>query len=120
MALADPQSLTIGSPVAVARVVSNPRSSTFVSADQTVSLLVEQTEPRGTRRTRVAASRSIISTSPLTDLKSSEKATATLTIVRPANGAFTEAQLIELVNSIPTLLQASTNAILKKVLAGES
>lgn len=119
MALADPQSITVGTAVTLPRTVTGETSAQYASADGTVSLLVSHQLTRGRRRTLIKASRKKVSTDPLTDVKSEIGAVINISIDRPSVG-FTEAELVELCTGAFTWNTASTNANLKKVLGLES
>jgi len=119
MALADPQSITIGSAVSLPRTVTDNTAATYTSADGTISLLVSHQVKGGRRRTLVKAGRKKVSTDALTDVKSEIGSVINISIDRP-NVGFTEAELIELVTGATTWMTASTNANLKKVLGLES
>lgn len=118
MALADPQSMTIGTAQSLPKIASEKTSSEYVTADGKHRLIVSQLETKGRSpryRTLVRVEDNIISTDPLSDLKSNEKAWINIVIDRPTAG-FTEASLINLVTGPFAWLTASTNANLKSVL----
>lgn len=119
MALADPQSITVGSAVSLPRTETGATQAKYTSADGTISLLVSHQQVKGRRRSLSKASRTKVSTNVLTDVKSEIGAVINISIDRPAVG-FTEAELIELCTGAFTWLTASTNANLKKVLGMES
>jgi hypothetical protein len=119
MALADPQSITVGSAVTLPRIVTGEKSAQYANADGTIELLVSHQVVRGRRRTLVKAGRKKVSTDPLTDVKSELGAVINISIDRPAVG-FTEAELIELCTGAFGWNTAGTNANLKKVLGLES
>lgn len=119
MALADPQSITVGSAITLPRITTGEKSAEYVSADGTVGILVSHQIVKGRRRTLVKASRKKVSTDVLTDVKSEIGAVINISIDRP-NVGFTEAELIELCTGAFTWNTASTNANLKKVLGLES
>ena len=118
MALADPQSITVGSAVSLPRTLTDKQSAEYTSADGTVSLLVSHQSVKGRRRSLVKAKRKKVTTDPLTDNKSEIGAVINISIDRP-NG-FTEAELVELCTGAFTWNTAGTNANLKKVLGFES
>lgn len=119
MALADPQTITVGSAVTLPRTVTGNTDAQYTSADGTISLLVSHQVKGGRRRTLVKGGRKKVSTDPLTDMKSEIGAVINISIDRP-NVGFTEAELIELVTGVFTWNTAGTNANLKKVLGLES
>jgi len=120
MAFADPQSVTLGSAISMPRITLDNLSGTFAPADSTSELAIRHYLPGNRKRSVVKISRKKISTSPLTDLKSEESASITITIDRPKSNAFTEAELIELATGFNTWFSAGTNANLKKLLGLES
>lgn len=119
MALADPQSVTIGSAVSLARVLTGEQNATYLSADGTKSLTVSHRITRGRRTTLVRIGSKKISTDVLTDTKSEIEAVMNITFNRP-NVGFAEAELIELATGGTTWLSAGTFANTKRVLALES
>ena len=119
MALADPQSVTIGSAISLPRTVTDKQSATYMSGDGVVNLVVNHSLPKARRRSFTRVQRKKVTTDPLTDVKSEIGAAISITIDRPAVG-FTEAELIELVTGAFGWFTAGTNANLKKVLGLES
>jgi len=119
MALADPQTMTVGSAVTLPRTVTDNTAATYTSADGAVSLLVSHQAKNGRRRSLIKGSRKKVSTDPLTDVKSEIGSVINISIDRPAVG-FTEAELLELISGVFGWGTASTNANLKKVLGLES
>lgn len=119
MALADPQSVTIGSAVIMPRVKTGEQSASYAAADGTSDLMVSHQVAKGRRRSLIKVSRRKVSTDILTDVKSEIGAVINISIDRPSVG-FTEAELIELVAGAFGWGTASTNANLKKVLGLES
>lgn len=119
MALADPQSVTLGSAVSLPRTTTGNTSAEYTSADGAASLLVSHQVVKGRRRSLIKVTRKKVSTDPLTDVKSEIGAVINISIDRPGVG-FTEGELIELATGAFTWNTASTNANLKKVLGLES
>ncbi len=119
MALADPQSVTLGSAVTLPRTITDKMSAQYTSADGTTQLLVSHQIVKGRRRSLVKIGRKKVSTDVLTDVKSEITAGISVSIDRPAVG-FTEAELLELLSGFNTWGSASTNANFKKVLGIES
>lgn len=119
MALADPQSLTIGTAQTMARIQTGPTWAVYQSADGVFTLRVDQSVSKNKiRRTILTLSRKKISTDPISDLKNEVYSTLGVTLVRPTNG-FTEAELLEL-GGLFAWLTGSTNAFFKRVIAMES
>lgn len=119
MALSDPQSLTLGSAIPLPRVVTDAKSATYRAGDQNLELLIEHSSNGKTNRSVMRATQRKVAADPLTAVNSYQFATVTLTINRPVTG-FTEAELLLLLNSIPTWGSASTNAKFKQILGMES
>ena len=119
MALADPQSVTVGSAITLPRISTGQTSAEYVNSDGTLAMLVSHQIVKGRRRSLVKIGRKKVTTDPLTDLKSEIGAVINISIDRP-NAGFTEAELIELITGANTWLTASTNANAKKVLGLES
>jgi hypothetical protein len=119
VALADPQSVTVGSAVSLPRIMTGAQSAEYTNADGTISLLVSHQMVKGRRRTLVKIGRKKVTTDPLTDLKSEIGSVINISIDRP-NAGFTETELVELVTGASTWLTAGTNANAKKVLGLES
>jgi len=120
MALADPQSIQFGAAAAILlpRVTTLPNGSVYSSADGTVDVTVSQSA-KGRKRTLFKSSRKKISTNVLNDLKSEIGASVNISIDRPGVG-FSETELLEHVKATFTMLTASTDANLKKILGMES
>lgn len=116
----DPQSITLGAAVSLPRITLDNMSGTFLAADATVEFAVRHYLPNSRKRSVIKLTRKKISTSPLTDLKSEESASITITIDRPKAVAFTETELLELISGSSTWLTAGTNANAKKMLGLES
>lgn len=119
MALADPQSVTIGTAVSMPRTITDRQSAQYAASDGSSSLVISHLTPRGRRRSLVKVTRKKITTDPLTDVKSEISASINITLDRPAAG-FTEAELLELCTGSFGWGSASTNANFKKVIGMES
>lgn len=119
MALADPQSMTVGTAQTLARTNTGSTSAEYTNSDGTVSLLVSHQVVKGRRRSLIKATKKKVSTDVLTDVKSEIGTVVNISIDRPGVG-FTETELIELATGAFTWATASTNANLKKVLGLES
>lgn len=119
MALADPQTMTVGTAVTLPRTTTGVTQAEYTAADGTLKLLVSHQQTKGRRRSLVKANRAKVSTNVLTDVKSEITAGINISIDRPAVG-FTETELIELITGAFTWLTAGTNANMKKVLGLES
>lgn len=120
MALSDPQTVTIGSAQTLPRVLTDVSAATYQSADGIFAMKVSHQVTRTRKRSLVEVSRKKIAADPLiTTLNNELSAVMRIVIDRPLVG-FTEAELIELNTGMAAWLSASTNTILKKVLALES
>lgn len=118
--LADPQSITIdGTTASCGRVLTGTDLGRFVSGDQKTSLEV-QTSRSGRTRTVARLRVSKVTSDPLvatTNVMVSD--TIALTINRPLEG-FSDADVEKQVVGFIAWLTASTNANLKKIIAGEN
>lgn len=120
MALADPQSITIGGTAfSVARMPFTEKgTSVFTDPTGLVDLSILQNKGRRSR-SAIRISKRIEATDPLTAVKSSEQATVYLMVDRPLLG-FTNADLKAMVDALAAYTAASSGANLLKVLAGEA
>lgn len=112
MALADPQSMTVGSAVSLPRIQTGDTSAVYATADGTIDLTVSHQVSKGRRRSLIRASRRKVSTDVLTDVKSEIGAAVNISIDRPSVG-FTETELLELLTGAFGWGTATTNANLK-------
>lgn len=120
MAFTDPQSITIdGSTISLPRQLDKSGIGKFISADGSYTIEVApktgSTKVRTLRlrNTKVTADPLVTTTNVrVTDLIS-------LTIVRPLDG-YTDAEIEKQLTGLITWLTASTNANLKKFVAGEN
>ena len=119
MALADPQSVTIGSAQTLARVLTNPQDAVYQSADGVYFLKVKHQVTKSRKNSLISLGRKKVTTDPLTDIKTEIAATVNTTISRPLAG-FTEAELLELLTGSNGWGSAATNALWKKVIGLES
>jgi hypothetical protein len=119
LALSDPQTVTIGTARTEARVLTGERTATYAEADGSSSLRIDHQVTRTRKRSLIQLTRKMISTDPLTDIKSEISASVNITFDRPLVG-FTEAQLLELITGATGWGSASTNANYKAVLAMQS
>lgn len=119
MALADPQSITVGSATSLARILTGTQDASYSNADNTIVLRVSHTVNKNRKLSLVSLSRKKTVTDDITDMKSQAVATLNLTFIRPITG-FTEAELLELSTGVTGWGTASTNANFKAVLALQS
>ena len=120
MALADPQSVTVGgSAASLPRTSTGPNSSTYTKADSTVSLQVSSAYGRRyQRRARITSTK--ITTDPLhttSNVRVSMSASVLLDV--PPTG-FSQAEQKEILLAIATWLSASTGANADKLVGGEN
>lgn len=120
MALSDPQSVKVqGSAVSLPRVSTGNFQSEYLSADGTVSLKVS-TQNGKRKRQVVRVDRSKITADPFdTSQNISVSQSIYLVVDRPLAG-FTNEEALKDIEGFIELLNASTFAVTKKVLASES
>lgn len=120
MALTDPQSVTLNSSaVSLPRVLTDTGVGTFTNYDAKTRMRVNHTYGRRTRR-NVRLDLSKITADPLVASTNREvSASVGFWVDLPVSG-FSAADLEDLSKGILTWLTASSNANLKKVLAGEN
>jgi hypothetical protein len=119
MALADPQSITIGSALSLARILTGEQDATYADDTGMFSLRVSHQLTRTRKRSLISVTRKAVVTDPITDLKREVTASANTVFDRPIAG-FTEAELLELISGSNAWGSAGTNANYKKVLAWQS
>lgn len=120
MALADPQSVTLGgSAQSLPLIVRKADSGEYLSADGKYRLLISQSAKGGVRRTTINIQRKSITTNPLNDVKSNVQASLSVSLVRPEAG-FTDAELTELFTALNTWGSAGANANYLKVIGMQS
>jgi hypothetical protein len=120
MALTDPQSVTIGSAISLPQVSVSPTSTVYQSADGTVKLTVNQSIGKDTINTMVRVDKTVIAADPITALNKSLTGSVWYVFKFPIkNFGFTEADKVNIHTGLAGLLSASTNAVLKQVLAGQ-
>lgn len=118
--LTDPQSVTIGG-VTTPLPRTEERAETHVYSDRAtgITLYVTQKVNKSTGDLRTSASlvKPELSTDPVTGLKSQLKPSITVSANQPFGVAATSAEA--LYDGLTTLLEATTKALLKKILNGE-
>lgn len=117
--LADPQTISpsVGSRTAN-RQLTGTDLGRFITSDASVTLEV-QTAPGKRIRTVARLVENKISPDPLTAINARVGQTIALTINRPSDG-FSEADVLTSVKAFLTWLTASSDANLKKIIAGEN
>lgn len=120
MALADPQSITIGAATTpLPRTSTGNNTSTYTSNDGTVSLVVTHTYGRRNRRT-VVVTLSKITTDPLNSAQNIRiSASGRFTLDAPPSG-FTATELKDLVLAPGLHLSATSGANATKLVGGEN
>lgn len=117
--LTDPQAVTIsGTAITLPRL--EERAETHVYSDRTnkVDLFVTQkVDKKGTLRSSASLVKSVIITDPVTGIKSLLPYSINVNQVQPLG--VTAADVEALYDALTTALEASTKALLKKILNGE-
>lgn len=120
MALADPQSVTIGgSAKSLPRVSTGVNQSTYMSSDGTVQMIVSHNYGRRNQH-RIRVTSTKITTDPLNttaNVRVSLSATTSLDV--PPTG-FTAAEMKEALLAVGSALAASTGALADKIVGGEN
>lgn len=120
MALADPQALTIGSALTLPSLQISPNTTLYQTSDGQVALTVSQTIGKDNISTMVRVDKTVVAADPISTLNKSLTGSVWFVFKFPIkNFGFTEADKIAIYTGLTTQLAASTNAVLKKVLAGE-
>lgn len=120
MALAEPQSITIGSATTpLPRTSTGLNSSVYTSADATVRLDVSHAYGKRIRRTGRVTSTKITTDPLLTNVNVRVSASAYFVLDVPTSG-FTAVEQKDLLLAIATWLSASTGANATKVVGGEN
>lgn len=118
--LADPQSITIdGTAISAARNLTGTSLGRFISADGKTTIEV-QTDRGARTRTVARLVQNKVTSDPLvstTNVRVGD--TIALTINRPADG-YSDADVLAQVKGFLAWLTASTDANLKKIIAGEN
>lgn len=119
MALADPQSITIGSAVSLPRISIEGYESVYQAADRTVTENVKHTV--GAKRTRslFRVDKTVIAADPLTSLNGSYVGTCYVVLDYPIVG-FTTTDRINQVTGMFNQLTATSNLVLTKLIGLES
>lgn len=118
--LADPQVITIDStPHTCAKISQGNESALYRNGDTTVVLRTSHQHNKGRTRSMVRVDQSKIAEDPLTAENQRLGASIYLVIDKPDIG-FSETEIINIYAGLSALLTASTNAVLKKLNAGES
>ncbi len=120
MALADPQSVNIGGAISLPAVSVGPTQTNYTSADGTVTLTVNQSIGKDTINTMVRVDKTVIAADPISTANKSLTGSVWFVFKFPIkNFGFTEADKIAIFTGLSGQLTASTNAVLKQVLAAQ-
>lgn len=122
MALADPLSVTIDKEaIQLSRIATGDTSGKFQNSDKTVTLLVRpRTTAAGRRANVIQLRKKKVTTDPLVSTTNVEvEASVAVTVNLPASG-FTSTDVANLYEALASLLTGSSNAVLTKIVNGES
>lgn len=119
MAYADPQSVTIGSALSLARTGQGIDSGTFTKDDGTAQLLISHSNGRRRRHTARVNFSKVVADPLVTGTNLRVSASAYIVLDVPING-FTVAEQVQIITGLTTWLTASTNANATKLVGGES
>lgn len=118
--LTDPQSITLSQGTKSApRLLTGTARGRFASSDGTAVVEVETSTTGSRKRTVIRAEDRKIAADPLTAVNVQLSAGVTLTINRPIVG-FSEEDTLAVAKGLVGWLTASSDANLKKVIAGEN
>jgi hypothetical protein len=118
MSLADPQSITIGSAISLARVSDDGFKSQYFSADRLVRETVSSqytTGQSGRTKTLFRVDKDVIAADPITALNRSLTGSCYVVFDYPLLG-FSTADKIAMFSGMNTQLTAATNTVLTKIL----
>jgi hypothetical protein len=117
--LTDPQAVTIsGNARTLPRLEDRPETSVYSDRANGVDLFVTQkVDKNGTNRSSVSLVRTAVVTDPLTDVKSQRPVSISISATIPVGFVIADAEALYV--ALTASLSASTNALLKRVLAGE-
>lgn len=120
MAFNDPQSITIdGATSSLPRFLTGTTVGQFTSSDASIVLSVEPAATKQRRSSKASVRKAISVTDPVTGLTRNETHSITIISNRPLTGV-SDADAEKLAAGFISWLTASTNANLKKLLAGEN
>ena len=117
--LTDPQSVTIsGTASSLPRLEMRPETNVYSStADFVDEFVTQKVDKTGRRRSTISLQKSIIVTDPVSGIKTRVPYSVTMGASVPLGVTAADAEA--LFNALNTQLTASTNTLLKKILAGE-
>lgn len=121
MALADPQSVTIGSAISLPRTGSGINAGSFTSADANARLEVSHQFARNLRiRRTVRLTHRKIAADPLAADRNLQYSMTAYVVFDVPEIGYTVSEATQVATGLTTWLTASTNANTVKVLGGES
>ena len=117
--LTDPQSVTIsGNARTLPRLEERSETNVYSDRANGVDLFVTQkVDKNGTLRSSVSLVRTTVVTDPLTEVKSRQPVSISVSAACPIGYTATDTEA--LYDALTTSLEASTKALLKRILAGE-
>jgi len=118
MSLADPQSITIGSAISLARVSDDGFKSQYFSADRLVRETVSSQLTAGSSgrtKTLIRVDKDVVATDPISALNKSLTGSVYVVLDFPLLG-FTTTDKINMFTGLSTQLTAATNTVLTKVI----
>ena len=117
--LADPQAVTISSvAVSLPRLEERSETNVYTNRTENVDLYVTQkVDKKGISRSSTSLTKSTIITDPVTGLKTKSPYSITVSSMIPVGVTVAEAEA--LYDALTTALEATTKALLKKILGGE-
>lgn len=122
MALADPLSITVdGKTIPLSRIATGDVSGKFTSSDQMTTVLVyPRTTAAGRKANVIQLRQKKVTTDPLVSTTNIEvEASVAVTVNLPPAG-FTSTDVVNLYAALASLLSGSSNAVLTKLVNGES
>lgn len=119
MAFADPQSVTIGSPISLPRTSSGTSAGGFTSADGATALSVSHAYGKRTRRTAAVVVKKYASDPLVPTQNVPVSGTVRLVLDFPVQG-YSASEIETVAAGLATWLTAGTNANLKRLIGGEN
>lgn len=122
MALADPLSVTVGGQtIPLSRIATGDVSGKFLSGDHMTTVLVyPRTTAAGRKANVIQLRRKKVTTDPLVSTTNIEvEASVSVTVNLPPAG-FTSSDVVDLFTALTGLMSGSSNAVLTKLVNGES
>lgn len=117
--LSDPQAVTISAtPISLPRLEERANTHVYSNRDAGTDLYVTQTVDKvGTLRSSISLVKAELSTDPVTGLKSKVRPSVSVSTQQPVGTAAGSVEA--LYDALTTALEATTKALLKKVIGGE-